>query len=68
MEEPGGLNPWLFELGFFFLRCGVPLLIIFGLSYIMRRLGLIAPPPKPPAEWNNTKNHSTNPEAANANS
>jgi hypothetical protein len=29
----------------FMLRCMVPLLILFGISYILRRLGLVAEPP-----------------------
>lgn len=66
MDDTGSLNPWLFEIGFFFLRCGVPLLITFGLSYLVRRLGLVAPPPKPPQPRNN--NHAANAETTHVNS
>jgi hypothetical protein len=32
------------------LRCVVPLLILFGISYLLRRLGLVAETPAPPDE------------------
>ncbi len=34
----------------FVARCVVPLLIMLGISYLLRRLGLIAEPPPPPPE------------------
>ncbi len=35
----------------FALRCLVPLLLMLGVSYLLKRLGLIAePPPAPPDE------------------
>lgn len=40
-------NPIIVAL-FFILRCLIPLLIMFGISYVLRRLGLIVPPPQEP--------------------
>jgi hypothetical protein len=55
MQEPGAANPLIIGV-LFIVRCLVPLLVMFGLSYLLRRLGLIAPPPEPPNDWNN--NHT----------
>jgi hypothetical protein len=54
-------NP-LFIAFFFVLRCLVPLLIMLGISYLLKRLGLIAEPPKPPQqlESNNHSPHNDN--------
>lgn len=35
----------------FILRCLVPLVILFGISYLLRRLGLVAETPEPPAGY-----------------
>ena len=40
----------------FVARCGVPLLIMLGISYLLRRLGLIAEPPPPPPNGNGNNN------------
>jgi hypothetical protein len=42
--EQANPNPIFIGL-LFLLRCMVPLLILFGISYILRRLGLVAEPP-----------------------
>ena len=34
----------------FVLRCLVPLLLLFGLSYLLRKLGLISEPPPEPKD------------------
>ena len=56
--EPGALegssaNPFIVLL-LFVVRCLVPLALMLGLSYLLRRLGWIKepapPPPAPPAE------------------
>lgn len=52
MEETSGSNPIFVGL-FFFARCVVPLAIMLGISYLLKRLGLIAEPPKPPPGWDN---------------
>ena len=39
-------------------RCLVPLLILIGISYLLKRLGLIAEPPKPPPEPKDENNHN----------
>jgi hypothetical protein len=47
MNETSG-NP-IFVVLLFVLRCLIPLVILFGLSYLLRKLGLVAePPPEPP--------------------
>ena len=49
------LNPMI--IGFFYiLRCLVPLVIMLGISYLLRRLGLIKQPPPTPEDWNNDQN------------
>ncbi|MFT3892885.1 MAG: hypothetical protein QM730_14730 [Anaerolineales bacterium] len=35
----------------FILRCLVPLVILFGISYLLRRLGLVAETPEPPSGY-----------------
>lgn len=51
MEE-ATVNPFVMVL-LFILRCLVPLGLLLVVSYLLRRLGLIAEPSKPPAGWNN---------------
>jgi hypothetical protein len=47
---------------FFVLRCLVPLALMLGISYLLRRLKLIAEPPAPPPGWdNNDQIDSQNP-------
>lgn len=43
------VNP-LIILGLFVVRCGVPLLIMLGLTYLFRRFGLIQEPKEPSEE------------------
>jgi hypothetical protein len=57
-------NPLLVGL-FFILRCLVPLVIMLGISYLLKRLGLIQPPPEPPAGWDNGNNGAENGDQAN---
>lgn len=38
---------------FFVLRCLVPLVLMLGISYLLRRFKLIAEPPPPPPGWEN---------------
>lgn len=42
----------------FILRCLLPLLVLFGISYLLRRLGLISSPPPEPKEQNSKENNS----------
>jgi hypothetical protein len=35
----------------FILRCLVPLAILFGISYLLRKLGLVAETPEPPSGY-----------------
>ena len=46
MDEPAA-NPIIVAL-LFVLRCVVPLAIMLGISYLLRRLGWITEPPAPP--------------------
>jgi len=50
MDEPAA-NPIIVAL-LFVLRCVVPLAIMLGVSYWLRRLGWISEPPAPPANGN----------------
>jgi hypothetical protein len=43
-------NP-IFVALLFVLRCLVPLAILFGISYLLRKLGLVAETPEPPPEY-----------------
>jgi hypothetical protein len=53
------LNP-LYVIFLYVLRCLVPLGIMLGISYLLRRFGLIKEPPPPPENWNdNQNNHGT---------
>lgn len=47
---------FLIEVLLFVLRCAVPLLLMLGVSYLLKRLGLIKPPPPPPPGWDNGSN------------
>jgi len=35
----------------FILRCLVPLAVLFGISYLLRKLGLVAETPEPPIDY-----------------
>jgi hypothetical protein len=43
------VNPTIIVL-MFLARCLVPLVIMLGISYLLRRYGLITAPPPPPKE------------------
>jgi hypothetical protein len=51
------LNP-AYIIFFYVLRCLVPLAIMLGISYLLRRLGLIKEPPQPPKDWDGDNNNS----------
>jgi hypothetical protein len=51
------LNP-LYVIFLYVLRCAVPLGIMLGISYLLRRFGLIKEPPPPPENWNNDQNNN----------
>lgn len=44
---------------FFVLRCLVPLAVMLGISYLLRRLKLISEPPAPPPGWENSDVNGT---------
>jgi hypothetical protein len=50
MDDPGA-NPIIVAL-LFALRCLVPLGIMLGVSYLLRRWGWLAEPPAPPQNGN----------------
>ena len=58
MDRPD-LNPLIIIL-LYVLRCLVPLGIMLGVSYLLRRFGLIAKPPSPPADWENDQTNNGN--------
>jgi hypothetical protein len=39
------------------LRCLVPLLILFGISYLLRRFGVIAKPAPPPDDFQKSEDN-----------
>ena len=43
-------NP-IFVALLFILRCLVPVVILFGISYLLRKLGLVAETPEPPPDY-----------------
>ncbi|HEX6304928.1 MAG TPA: hypothetical protein VFZ76_12105 [Anaerolineales bacterium] len=56
------VNPIIIAL-MFILRCMVPLAIMLGISYLLRRYGLITAPPAPPKELDNGNNNQILPGA-----
>jgi hypothetical protein len=51
MNEPNA-SPLVVPL-LFLLRCMVPLLVLLGISYLLKKLGFIAEPPQPPPGYTN---------------
>lgn len=43
-------NP-IFVALLFILRCLVPIAVLFGVSYLLRKLGLVAETPEPPPDY-----------------
>jgi hypothetical protein len=57
MNEPSANPVWVSLLCL--ARCLVPLLVLLGVSYVLRRLGAVAEPLEPPAEQSDdTKNNN----------
>jgi hypothetical protein len=54
--ENANSNPFIIAV-FFVLRCLVPLFIMLGISYLLKRFGFIAPPVKPPPDKDNGNNN-----------
>jgi len=52
-------NPLLVGL-FFTIRCLIPLIVMFGISYLLKKLGFIQPLTEPPPGWLNGENNSEN--------
>lgn len=50
-------NPFFVAL-LFILRCLIPLIIMLGVSYLLRRFGFIAESPTPPPEYEDENNHN----------
>ncbi|MBN1147381.1 MAG: hypothetical protein JXA78_08995 [Anaerolineales bacterium] len=69
--DKASANPLLVSL-FFVARCLVPLVIMLGFSYLLKRLGLVAEAPKPPPDYEegngdrNQNNEEGGPTHANA--
>lgn len=58
-ENPA--NP-VFVALLFVLRCLVPLAVLFGISYLLRRLGLVAETPEPPSDYEDDGENQPPPE------
>jgi len=54
--EKVDLNP-LYIIFLYILRCAVPLGIMLGISYLLRRFGLIKETPPPPKDWDEDQNN-----------
>ncbi|HSO11795.1 MAG TPA: hypothetical protein VLT51_05430 [Anaerolineales bacterium] len=54
-------NP-VFVALLFILRCLVPVAVLFGISYLLRRLGLVAETPEPPSGYEENGNSLPEPE------
>jgi hypothetical protein len=54
-------NP-VFVALLFILRCIVPLLVLFGISYLLRKLGLVAETPEPPSDYEDNNDNQPSPE------
>ena len=54
MDEPSA-NPLLVSL-ICAARCAIPLLIMLGITYLLKKFGLIAEAPQPPPEEDNGNN------------
>jgi len=48
----------LIILVFFLIRCLIPLVVMLGVSYLLKKLGLISSTPKPPPERNDINPNS----------
>jgi len=48
--DNSNLNP-LYIILLYILRCLVPLGLMLGFSYLLRKLGLIKAAPRPPKDW-----------------
>lgn len=51
MNEPSANPIWVTLLCV--ARCVIPMVLLLGLSYLIRKLGLVAEPPQPPPQENN---------------
>lgn len=56
-------NP-VFVALLFILRCLVPVAILFGISYLLRKMGLVAETPEPPLDYDETED-DTSPQNTN---
>lgn len=54
-------NP-VFVALLFILRCLVPLAVLFGISYLLRKLGLVAESPEPPSDYENNGDDQPQPD------
>ena len=54
-------NP-VFVALLFILRCLVPLVVLFGISYLLRKLGLVAETPEPPDDYEDNGNNQPPPD------
>ena len=55
MGDPSG-NPIYVAL-LCIARCLIPLMVLFGISYLLRRFGLVAKPAPPPDEFQSSEDN-----------
>jgi hypothetical protein len=56
MNEPSANPVWVTLICV--ARCVIPLLVLIGASYVIKKLGLVAEPPKPPSQATNETNNT----------
>ena len=54
-------NP-VFVALLFILRCLVPVAVLFGISYLLRKLGLVAETPEPPEDYEDNGDNQSPPD------
>jgi hypothetical protein len=55
-QANGNANPFLVSL-FFIARCLIPLVFMLGVTYLLKKLGLVAESPPPPPDQDNNGNN-----------
>ena len=55
--DTADLNP-IYVILFYGLRCLVPLGIMLGISYLLKRFGFIKSPPPPPKDWDDSESEN----------
>ena len=56
MNEPSANPVWVAL--FCVARCVIPLILLLGVSYLVKKLGLVSEPPQPPQDSTESNNQS----------